>query len=376
MEKIEMVDLKGQYKKIENQVNDSVLKTINSTNFINGPQVKNFQKHLEIYLNVKHVIPCANGTDALQIALMAIGLKPGDEVITSNFTYASTVEVILLLGLTPVLVDIDIESFNIDISAIERAITKKTKAIIPVHLFGQPAFMSEIINIAKENKLYVIEDNAQSLGANYTYKDGLKKKAGTIGHIGTTSFFPSKNLGAYGDGGAIFTKDDDLANTLRGIVNHGMYKRYYHDLVGVNSRLDSIQASILDIKLNYLDDYNKSRNDAASKYTERLKNHSDIVTPFSKGEYDSHVFHQYTLRILNGKRDKLAKYLSERDIPFGIYYPVPLHLQKAYKSDRYKESYFKVTNKVIQQVISLPMHTELADDQIDFITDHINKFLG
>ena len=376
MEKIEMVDLKGQYRKIENQVNDSVLKTINSTNFINGPQVKNFQKHLESYLNVKHVIPCANGTDALQISLMAIGLKPGDEVITPNFTYASTVEVILLLGLTPVLVDIDIESFNIDISAIERAITKKTKAIIPVHLFGQPAFMSEIINIAKENKLYVIEDNAQSLGANYTYKDGLKKKAGTIGHIGTTSFFPSKNLGAYGDGGAIFTKDDDLANTLRGIVNHGMYKRYYHDLVGVNSRLDSIQASILDIKLNYLDDYNKSRNDAASKYTERLKNHSNIVTPFSTGEYDSHVFHQYTLRILNGKRDKLAKYLSERDIPFGIYYPVPLHLQKAYKSDRYKESYFKVTNKVVQQVISLPMHTELADNQIDFITDHINKFLG
>ena len=376
MDKIEMVDLKGQYRKIENQVNDSVLKTINSTNFINGPQVKNFQKHLESYLDVKHVIPCANGTDALQIALMAIGLKLGDEVITPNFTYASTVEVILLLGLTPVLVDIDIESFNIDISAIESAITKKTKAIIPVHLFGQPAFMSEIINIAKENKLYVIEDNAQSLGANYTYKDGLKKKAGTIGHIGTTSFFPSKNLGAYGDGGAIFTEDDDLANTLRGIVNHGMYKRYYHDLVGVNSRLDSIQASILDIKLNYLDDYNKSRNDAASKYTERLKNHSDIVTPFSTGEYDSHVFHQYTLRILNGKRDKLAKYLNERDIPFGIYYPVPLHLQKAYKSDRYKESYFKVTNKVIQQVISLPMHTELADDQIDFITDHINKFLG
>ncbi|MBH45332.1 MAG: transcriptional regulator [Flavobacteriaceae bacterium] len=375
MEKIEMVDLKGQYRKIENQVNDSVLKTIYSTNFINGPQVKNFQKHLESYLNVKHVIPCANGTDALQIALMAIGLKPGDEVITPNFTYASTVEVILLLGLTPVLVDIDIESFNIDISAIERAITKKTKAIIPVHLFGQPAFMSEIINIAKENKLYVIEDNAQSLGANYTYKDGLKKKAGTIGHIGTTSFFPSKNLGAYGDGGAIFTEDDDLANTLRGIVNHGMYKRYYHDLVGVNSRLDSIQASILDIKLNYLDDYNKSRNDAASKYTERLKNHSYILTPFSTGEYDSHVFHQYTLRILNGKRDKLAKYLNERDIPFGIYYPVPLHLQKAYKSDRYKESYFKVTNKVVQQVISLPMHTELADDQIDFITDTVKEFL-
>ena len=258
MKKIEMVDLRGQYQKIQSKVDDSVLKTINSASFINGPQVKRFQKHLEKYLGVKHVIPCANGTDALQIALMALDLKPGDEVITPDFTYASTIEVILLLGLTPVLVDIDIDTYNIDVSGIKNAISSKTKAIIPVHLFGQVASMNEILEIAQENDLYIVEDNAQSLGSNFTFKDGSKKKAGTIGHIGTTSFFPSKNLGAYGDGGAIFTEDDDLAHTLRGIVNHGMYVRYYHDLVGVNSRLDSIQASILDIKLDYLDDYNLS----------------------------------------------------------------------------------------------------------------------
>ena len=372
-----MVDLKSQYQKIQSQVNDSVLNTINSASFINGPQVKSFQKNLENYLDVKHVIPCANGTDALQIALMALNLRPGDEVITPDFTYASTIEVILLLGLTPVLVDIDIESFNIDISGIKNAITSKTKAIIPVHLFGQVALMSEIRNIAEENNLFIVEDNAQSLGANYTFKNGSKKKAGTIGHIGTTSFFPSKNLGAYGDGGAIFTEDDDLAHTIRGIVNHGMYIRYYHDLVGVNSRLDSIQASILDIKLNYLDDYNKSRNDAALKYTERFRDHSDIITPIRIGEFDSHVFHQYTLRILRGDshRDELVKYLSKSNIPCGIYYPVPLHLQKAYKSKRYNQSNFKVTNQVVKEVISLPMHTELTDDQIDYISECVKKFL-
>jgi dTDP-4-amino-4,6-dideoxygalactose transaminase len=377
MKKIEMVDLKSQYQKIQSQVNDSVLNTINSASFINGPQVKSFQKNLENYLDVKHVIPCANGTDALQIALMALNLRPGDEVITPDFTYASTIEVILLLGLTPVLVDIDIESFNIDISGIKNAITSKTKAIIPVHLFGQVALMSEIRNIAQENNLFIVEDNAQSLGANYTFKNGSKKKAGTIGHIGTTSFFPSKNLGAYGDGGAIFTEDDDLAHTIRGIVNHGMYIRYYHDLVGVNSRLDSIQASILDIKLNYLDDYNKSRNDAAFKYTERFRDHSDIITPIRIGEFDSHVFHQYTLRILRGDshRDELVKCLSKSNIPCGIYYPVPLHLQKAYKSKRYNQSNFKVTNQVVKEVISLPMHTELTDDQIDYISECVKKFL-
>lgn len=371
-----MVDLRGQYQKIQSKVDDSVLKTINSASFINGPQVKNFQKHLEKYLGVKHVIPCANGTDALQIALMALDLKPGDEVITPDFTYASTIEVILLLGLTPVLVDIDIDTFNIDVSGIKNAITSKTKAIIPVHLFGQVASMNEILEIAQENDLYIIEDNAQSLGSNFTFKDGSKKKAGTIGHIGTTSFFPSKNLGAYGDGGAIFTEDDDLAHTLRGIVNHGMYVRYYHDLVGVNSRLDSIQASILDIKLDYLDDYNNSRCIAASKYNLLFKDQSNIITPIRVGERDSHVFHQYTLRILNRKRDELVKYLNDRNIPCGIYYPVPLHLQKAYKSNRYNQSNFKVTNQVVKEVISLPMHTELTDDQLDYISSHVIKFLN
>ena len=376
MKKIEMVDLRGQYQKIQSKVDDSVLKTINSASFINGPQVKRFQKHLEKYLGVKHVIPCANGTDALQIALMALDLKPGDEVITPDFTYASTIEVILLLGLTPVLVDIDIDTFNIDVSGIKNAITSKTKAIIPVHLFGQVASMNEILEIAQENDLYIIEDNAQSLGSNFTFKDGSKKKAGTIGHIGTTSFFPSKNLGAYGDGGAIFTEDDDLAHTLRGIVNHGMYVRYYHDLVGVNSRLDSIQASILDIKLDYLDDYNNSRCIAASKYNLRFKDQSNIITPIRVGEHDSHVFHQYTLRILNRKRDELVKYLNDRNIPCGIYYPVPLHLQKAYKSNRYNQSDFKVTNQVVKEVISLPMHTELTDDQLDYISSYVIKFLN
>ena len=371
-----MVDLRGQYQKIQSKVDDSVLKTINSASFINGPQVKSFQKHLEKYLRVKHVIPCANGTDALQIALMALDLKPGDEVITPNFTYASTIEVILLLGLTPVLVDIDIDTFNIDVSGIKNAISSKTKAIIPVHLFGQVASMNEILEIAQENDLYIVEDNAQSLGSNFTFKDGSKKKAGTIGHIGTTSFFPSKNLGAYGDGGAIFTEDDDLAHTLRGIVNHGMYVRYYHDLVGVNSRLDSIQASILDIKLDYLDDYNNSRCIAASKYNLRFKDQSNIITPIRVGERDSHVFHQYTLRILNRKRDELVKYLNDRNIPCGIYYPVPLHLQKAYKSNRYNQSDYKVTNQVVNEVISLPMHTELTDDQLDYISSHVIKFLN
>ena len=376
MKKIEMVDLRGQYQKIQSKVDDSVLKTINSASFINGPQVKRFQKHLEKYLGVKHVIPCANGTDALQIALMALDLKPGDEVITPDFTYASTIEVILLLGLTPVLVDIDIDTFNIDVSGIKNAITSKTKAIIPVHLFGQVASMNEILEIAQENDLFIIEDNAQSLGSNFTFKDGSKKKAGTIGHIGTTSFFPSKNLGAYGDGGAIFTEDDDLAHTLRGIVNHGMYVRYYHDLVGVNSRLDSIQASILDIKLDYLDDYNNSRCIAASKYNLLFKDQSNIITPIRVGERDSHVFHQYTLRILNRKRDELVKYLNDRNIPCGIYYPVPLHLQKAYKSNRYNQSDFKVTNQVVKEVISLPMHTELTDDQLDYVSSYVIKFLN
>jgi dTDP-4-amino-4,6-dideoxygalactose transaminase len=375
MKKIEMVDLKGQYEGIQAQVNASVISTIESTKFINGPKVKEFQEHLENYLGVKHVIPCANGTDALQIALMGLGLKSGDEIITTDFTFAATVEVISLLGLTPVLVDIDLDTYNIDISAIKNAITPKTKAIIPVHLFGQAAMMSEIIALAEENDLYVVEDNAQSIGANYTFPDGIKKKTGTLGHIGTTSFFPSKNLGAYGDGGAIFTDDDQLAHKLRGMVNHGMYVRYHHDEVGVNSRLDSIQAAILDIKLSYLDFYNECRKAAAIKYTQRLANSPKIITPITSGDCDSHVYHQYTLRIIDADRDALVEYLNEKNIPCGVYYPIPLHLQKAYKSDRYNEADFEITNQVVNEVISLPMHTELTDDQIELVTDEIKTFL-
>ena len=376
MKKILMVDLKGQYDQIQEQVNQSVLETIQSTMFINGPSVKSFQVHLEKYLRVKHVIPCANGTDALQIALMSLGLKPGDEVITADFTFAATVEVISLLGLTPVLVDVDPKTFNIDVSSIEKAIGPKTKAIIPVHLFGQAADMEEILTLAKINNLYVVEDNAQSIGANYTFSDGSKKKTGTLGHIGTTSFFPSKNLGAYGDGGAIFTNDDELAHIIRGMVNHGMYVRYQHDLVGVNSRLDSVQAAILDIKLNLLDFYNESRKSAALKYNQRLANHPQLIPPFRKGDCDTHVYHQYTLKLINGNRDGLVKYLDENGIPCGVYYPIPLHSQKAYTSDHFKVEDFKVTLDIVNQVISLPMHTELTDDQIDFITDKVKAFLG
>jgi dTDP-4-amino-4,6-dideoxygalactose transaminase len=375
MKKIQMVDLKGQYQKIEARVKESIFDTLDATSFINGPQVKSFQKNLEDYLGVKHVIPCANGTDALQIALMGLGLKPGDEVITADFTFAATVEVISLLGLTPVLVDVDLKTFNIDLDALKNAITPRSKAIIPVHLFGQAAPMEEILSIAKENKLFVVEDNAQSIGANYTFSDGSKMKTGTIGELGTTSFFPSKNLGAYGDGGAIFTNDDKLAHTLRGMVNHGMYERYHHDVVGVNSRLDSIQAAVLDIKLEYLDHYNESRKAAAAKYTQRLNNHPEITTPFRIGDCDSHVYHQYTLRVSEAYRDDLVKQLNKKEIPCGVYYPIPLHLQKAYTSDRYNEADFEVTNQIVKEVISLPMHTELGEDQIDHISNTILEFL-
>jgi dTDP-4-amino-4,6-dideoxygalactose transaminase len=367
MKKIQMVDLKGQYDQIQEQVNQSVLNIIASTQFINGPQVKDFQEHLESYLNVKHVIPCANGTDALQIALMGLGLKPGDEVITADFTFAATVEVISLLGLTPVLVDVDPATFNIDLESVEKVISPKSKAIIPVHLFGQAADMEGIMALAEKHNLYVVEDNAQSIGADYTFNDGSKKRTGTIGDIGTTSFFPSKNLGAYGDGGAIFTNNDELAHTIRGMVNHGMYVRYHHDVVGVNSRLDSVQAAILD---------NESRKAAALKYNQRLKDHPNLIIPYRKGDCDSHVYHQYTLRVIDADRDGLVQHLNNNNIPCGIYYPIPLHQQKAYTSERYKAEDFKVTLQIVNEVISLPMHTELSDDQIDFITDTIKEFLG
>ncbi len=377
-----MVDLIGQYQGIKKQVDESINQILNSATFINGPEVHSFQKELENYLQVKHVIPCANGTDALQIAMMGLGLQPGDEVITADFTFAATVEVIALLRLTPVLVDVEPDSFNIDPNAIEKAITSKTKAIVPVHLFGQCANMEAIMSIAAKHDLFVIEDNAQAIGANYTYKNGKKKKAGTIGHVASTSFFPSKNLGCYGDGGAIFTDDDELAHTIRGIVNHGMYTRYHHDVVGVNSRLDTIQAAVLSAKLPHLDAYCSRRREAARKYMNAFRGHDLIVLPKTGiacsgfcEDCDCHVFHQFTIRIMNDKRDGLATHLAENNIPFGIYYPIPLHKQKAYADPRYRESDFPVTNALINEVISLPMHTELEDDQISFITDTVIQFL-
>ncbi|MDC0106541.1 DegT/DnrJ/EryC1/StrS family aminotransferase [bacterium] len=382
MNKIQMVDLKGQYASLKEVVNSSIQEVIDNASFINGPKVKEFQANLEAYLGIKHVIPCANGTDALQIAMMGLGLKPGDEVITADFTFAATVEVIALLGLTPVLVDVDPNKFNIDIEAVKKAITPKTKAIVPVHLFGQCANMDAIMELAEAHNLFVIEDNAQAIGATFTSKDGSKAKAGTIGHVASTSFFPSKNLGCYGDGGAIFTNDDDLAHIIRGIVNHGMYKRYHHDVVGVNSRLDSIQAAVLDAKLPKLDTYNKARQSAARKYNAAFKNHPNIITPKAGNgceticdNCDCHVFHQYTLKIQNADRDALVAHLQEKEIPCGVYYPIPLHKQKAYTDDRYNDADFKVTNTLIDEVISLPMHTELEDDQIDFITSTIINFL-
>ena len=375
MKKIQMVDLQTQYQFIKSQVDKGISEVLSSAQFINGPAVKNFQSNLESYLGVKHVIPCANGTDALQIAMMGLGLKPGDEVITADFTYASTVEVIALLGLTPVLVDVDIDTFNINPQAIEKAITSKTKAIVPVHLFGQPAAMDEILEIAKKYNLYIIEDNAQALGAYFKNNEGKKIKTGCIGDIGTTSFFPSKNLGCYGDGGAIFTNNDELAHLIRGIANHGMYKRYYHDVVGVNSRLDSIQAVVLNEKLKLLDTYNEKRRKSAETYTSFFKNNPKIITPKVVGDRNSHVFHQYTLRIINSDRDALSEYLTRNKIPFGIYYPVPLHLQKAYANKRFKEENFDITNQLINEVISLPMHSELSLEQIDYISEKINKFL-
>ena len=375
MQKIQMVDLVSQYHKIKPELDKKIIEVVESSAYINGPEVKAFQQELEEYLNVKHVIPCGNGTDALLIALMSLGLKPGDEIITADFTFAATVEVIDLLKLKSVLVDVDKETFNIDVHALEKAITPKTKAIIPVHLFGQCANMEEVMDIAEKHNLYVIEDTAQALGAEYHFSNGTSKKAGTIGHIGATSFFPSKNLGCYGDGGAIFTNDDDLAHKIRGIVNHGMYKRYYHDEIGVNSRLDSIQAAILRLKLPHLDYYNSARQDAADYYDEAFKDCPNIITPV-RSPKSTHVFHQYTLRVLNTDRDELQHYLAENDIPAMIYYPVPLHQQKAYNHGEYKDESFPVTMQLIDEVISLPMHTELTEEQLNKITTTIKAFFN
>lgn len=374
MKKIQMVDLQSQYYKIKSDVDNAVLNVIDSAAFINGPEVKSFQHELETYLDVKHVIPCANGTDALQIALMALNLEEGDEVITADFTFAATVEVIHLLKLKSVLVDVDYDTFTIDIDKLKAAITPKTKAIIPVHLFGQCANMEEILKIAKEHNLYVIEDNAQAIGADFTFPDGTVKKSGTMGTMGTTSFFPSKNLGCYGDGGAIFTNDDELAYKLRGIVNHGMYERYYHDEVGVNSRLDSLQATVLRKKLPLLDSYNEARRKAADYYDEAFAKNPNILTP-KRAENSTHVFHQYTLRILNGRRNELQAFLTEKEVPAMIYYPVALRKQKAYFQES-NDSDFKNTDQLLNEVISLPMHTELDEEQLKFITDAVLEFMN
>ncbi len=375
MKKLQMVDLRSQYLHIKPEIDRGIQEVIDSCAFINGPAVNGFQKDLEQYLGVKHVIPCANGTDALQVAMMALNLVPGDEVITTSFTFIATAEVIALLKLTPVLVDVDPGTFNIDPKAIERAITPKTKAIVPVHLFGQTAPMEEIMEIAAKHNLFVIEDNCQAIGSDYYFNDGTAKKAGTIGHIGCTSFFPSKNLGCYGDGGAIFTNDDDLAKQMRVVVNHGMTVRYYHDYIGVNSRLDSIQAAILKVKLAHLDEYAASRRAAADFYDEAFKNHPHLKTPVRYGK-SNHVFHQYTLVTEGIDRKALIEFLGTKEIPAMIYYPVPLHMQKAYLDPRYKPGDFPVTEHLSETVFSLPMHTELDHEQLTYITQSVLEFLN
>lgn len=370
-----MVDLAGQYQKIKPEVDKALLDVVQSTAFIGGPVVKSFQENLEKYTGIKHVIPCANGTDALQIAMMALDLQPGDEVITASFTYVATAEVIALLKLKPVLVDVDPDTFNIDFKAIERAISPRTKAIVPVHLFGQCADMEPILELARKHKLYVIEDVAQAIGAKYTFGDGRKVSAGGMGIIGATSFFPSKNLGCYGDGGALFTNDDDMAAKMRMIANHGQVVRYYHDSIGVNSRLDAMQAAVLDIKLKHLDAYNDARRAAADYYDQAFADVKQLTTP-KRASNSTHVFHQYTLKTEGFDRFKLQEFLSAKKIPAMVYYPVPLHMQKAYTDPRYKEGDFPVTEDLCKRVISLPMHTELSYEQQDFIIASVKEFIA
>lgn len=374
MKKIHMVDLQSQYLTIKTEIDKAIQDVIDSSAFINGPAVKGFQEDLEKYLNVKNVIPCANGTDALQVSMMALGLQPGDEVITTSFTFIATAEVIALLKLTPVLVDVDPDTFNIDPVAIEQAVTPKTKAIVPVHLFGQCAPMEKIMEIARKHHLYVIEDACQSIGADYYFSDGTRKKSGTISEIGCTSFFPSKNLGCYGDGGAIFTNDDDLAKMIRVVVNHGMTVRYYHDYIGVNSRLDSIQAAILKVKLQYLDEYAKKRRTAADFYDKAFSGNPELKIPYRYPK-SNHVFHQYTLVTKDIDRKGLIDYLASKEIPAMIYYPVPLHLQKAYLDPRYNPGDFPVTEALSNSVVSLPMHTELDQEQLTYITQSVHDFI-
>lgn len=379
MKKIQMVDLLTQYEHIQEQVDSAVLNVIRSSAFINGPEVKQFQAELEAYLGVKHVIPCANGTDALQIAMMALDLQPGDEVIVPTFTYVSTAEVIGLLRLTPVLVDVDPLTFNLDLKATEAAITPKTRAIVPVHLFGQCADMAPLMALAQKHNLHVIEDVAQAIGADYLYADGRRAKAGTIGPIGCTSFFPSKNLGCYGDGGAMFTNDDDLAARLRMVANHGQSRLYYFDKIGVNSRLDSMQAAILRVKLPHLDAYNTRRRAAADYYDAAFAGHPHIVTP-QRAAYSTHVFHQYTLQLKDlpaGKdRDGLRQHLQQQEVPCMVYYPLPLHEQEAYKDPRYLPGSFPVAERLCRTVFSLPMQTELTDEQLKHITQSVLSYFA
>lgn len=370
---IPMVDLQTQYRNIKDEVDAAILECVNSTWFIGGPNVQSFKEKLADYLDVKHVIPCANGTDALQIAMMALGLKPGDEVILPAFTYVATAEVIALLGLKPVMIDVEIDTFNIKIDEIEAAITPKTKAIVPVHLFGQVADMEAIMTIATKHNLYVVEDNAQAIGADYTFSDGIVQKAGTIGHIGCTSFYPSKNLGCYGDGGAIFTNDDALGKQLQKIANHGQDKRYYHDEVGVNSRLDAIQAAVLNIKLPLLDGYCERRNFAADYYDAAFANIDALIIP-KRADNSTHVFHQYTLQVTNGQRDELGKYLKGKGISNMIYYPVPLYKQNAY--NHYYSEGFELSNteQLCDTVLSLPMHSEFTKEQLNYIVEAVADF--
>jgi UDP-2-acetamido-2-deoxy-ribo-hexuluronate aminotransferase len=367
MDKITMVDLHGQYLSIKDQVDAAIQQVIDKTSFINGPQVKEFCGNLEKYLDARHIVPCANGTDALQIALMALGLKPGDEVITPDFTFIATVEVVALLGLKPVLVDVDAETFNIDPQQVKKAITNKTKAIVPVHLFGLCAKMAELTQIAKEHNLFLIEDNAQALGANYC-DDKLSGKAGIFGDVGCTSFFPSKILGCFGDGGAIMTNDDKLAEKMRCIANHGAKIKYYHDEIGINSRLDTLQAAILNVKLKYISQFIDARQKAATYYTNKLSTINGIETPVIP-KYSDHVFHQYTIKVKT-KRDALKEFLESKGIPSMIYYPVPMHRQKVYQM---KGSY-PVSDMLAASVLSLPMHTELTTDQLDYICEQIQIF--
>jgi dTDP-4-amino-4,6-dideoxygalactose transaminase len=375
MKKLNMVDLVSQYQEIKTEVSEAIDRVLTSAAFINGEDVQTFAHELALYTGAAHVIPCANGTDALQIAMMALDLQPGDEVITASFTYVATAEVIALLKLTPVLVDVDPKTFNIDIDAVKKAITPKTKAIVPVHLFGQCADMKPLMALAKEHGLYVIEDTAQAIGSEYTFSNGTVKQAGTMGDIGCTSFFPSKNLGCYGDGGAIFTNDDNLALKIRQIANHGQSVRYYHDIVGVNSRLDTLQAAILRIKLKHLRRYTSSRQKAAAFYDNALGKHELLEIPFRSAN-STHVFHQYTLMSTGFDRFGLQTYLQERGIPCMVYYPVPLHLQKAYQSDRYKQGDFPVTERLCAGVFSLPMHTELDEEQLTYITEHVLNYIN